>query len=191
VLDLDYVTPAEWVDAVLADLDSFLRDHAANERKASAAAMRLVVHHHDIPSLVDAMVRLADEEMQHFRQVYAILRERDAGLGQDFPDPYMTRLHGAMRKRVKSEFLLDRLVVFSIIEARGCERFGMLADALEDGRLKRFYADLTRAEARHRGLFVRLARELFDAATVTRRVNELVAVEAEIAASLPLRSVLH
>lgn len=191
VLQLRCNTAPTWVQAVLCDLDSFLQDHAANERKAVASAMRLAVHHHDSTILVDAMVELAREELEHFQMVYAILRERGVGLGQDAPDPYMTRLHRAMRKEVKSEFLLDRLVVFSIVEARGCERFGILADALEPGKLRDLYSDLTRAEARHRGLFVRLARQLFDATAVSQRIEALVDVEASIVASLPHRAALH
>ncbi len=191
MLQLAYRTPPQWVDAVRADFDAFLQDHAANERKASGAAIRLAVHHYDLPALVDAMVEIAHEEMEHFRQVYAILRDRGRDLGPDTPDPYMSKLYGAMRKKVKSEFLLDRLVVFSIIEARGCERFGMLAEALDEGAMKAFYTDLTRAEARHRGLFVRLARDIFDATTVNDRVAALVKIEAEIAASLPLQPTLH
>ncbi len=184
-------TPREWVDTVRADFDSFLQDHAANERKASAAAIQMAVQHHDVPPLVDALVELAEEEMVHFRRVYEILRERNIGLGQDSPDPYMAKLHGAIRKAARSDFLLDRLVVFSIVEARGCERFGLLADALEEGPLKTFYSDLTRAEARHRGLFVHLARDIFDPSTVADRIGTLVGIEAEILAALPLQATLH
>ncbi len=191
MLLLAHDTPIEWTEAVLADFDAFLQDHAANERKASAAAMRLAVHHFDVPHLVDAMVEVAGEELEHFRQVYEVLRSRGTDLGQDAPDPYMTRMHGLMRKERKSQFLLDRLLVFSLIEARGCERFGLLAEVLEPGAMKDFYAELTRAEARHRGLFVRLARELFASDEVNDRLQELVAGEAEIAATLPFRAALH
>ncbi len=191
MLQLRSNTPPEWVDAVRADFDAFLQDHAANERKASASALRLAVHHYDCAPLADAMVDLAREEMEHFQLVYRILRQRGSGLGQDAPDPYMTRLHGAMRKEEKSAFLLDRLLVFSIIEARGCERFGMLAEALEAGAMKTFYSDLTRAEARHRGLFVRLASQFFDSATMRRRIDALLDAEAVIVASLPFRAALH
>jgi len=191
VLLLAHHTPIEWTEAVLGDFDAFLQDHAANERKASAAAMRLAVHHFDVPQLVDAMVDIAGEELEHFRQVYEVLRSRGTDLGQDAPDPYMTRMHGLMRKERKSQFLLDRLLVFSLIEARGCERFGLLADVLEPGSMKDFYAELTRAEARHRGLFVRLARDLFASDQVNDRLHELIAGEAEIAATLPFRAALH
>lgn len=192
MLDLRYTTDAAaWVAAIRSDFDAFLQDHAANERKASAAAMRLAVHHHDLPELVEAMIGLAAEEMEHFQLVYRVLRERGAGLGQDAPDPYMSRMHGLLRKENKTEFLLDRLLVFSIVEARGCERFGLLAEALEPGPLKTLYADLTGAEARHRGLFVRLARQIFAAGEVAERLDRLIDLEAGIVAALPLRAALH
>lgn len=191
MLHLTHDTPQAWVDVALADFDAFLQDHAANERKASVSALRLAVHHHDIPALVDATIDVAREELDHFRQVYDLIVSRGGELGQDAPDPYMTRLHGAMRRERKSEFLLDRLLVFSLIEARGCERFGMLAEALAAGPIRDFYAELTRTEARHRGLFTRLARDLFDAAAVRQRIDTLVAIEAEISAALPLRPSLH
>lgn len=184
-------TPTAWLTAVEADFDAFLRDHAANERKAAASAMRLLVHHHDCDPLVDAMVALIEEEMHHFRRVLELLRRRNRPLGQDAPDPYMTQLHRAMHKEEKSEFLLDRLLVSAIVEARGCERFGILGTALANDELRAFYRELAAAEARHRGLFVALARELFAPPAVTGRLDTLLDVEAEIVASLPLRAALH
>ena len=45
-------TAPAWVEAVCADVDSFLRDHAACERKASAAALGFVAHYPDRRELV-------------------------------------------------------------------------------------------------------------------------------------------
>jgi tRNA-(ms[2]io[6]A)-hydroxylase len=67
----------------------------------------------------------------------------------------------------------------------------MVADALEPGALKSFYADITRSEARHHGLFVRLAREYFPAEGVQARLDELLDAEAEIIDRLPLRAAVH
>jgi tRNA-(ms[2]io[6]A)-hydroxylase len=74
------------------------------------------------------------------------------------------------------------------MEARGCERFGLVAGALPPGPLQEMYRDLTVSEARHRGLFVSLAREYFDALAVQARLDELLEIEAEIVRSLPLRA---
>ena len=66
-------TPSQWLDAVLGDFDLFLQDHAANERKASTMAMSMVAHYPDRPELVTAMVDLALEELNHFRQVLRLM----------------------------------------------------------------------------------------------------------------------
>jgi len=57
--------------------------------------------------------------------------------------------------------------------------------------MKEFYEDIARSEARHHGLFTRLARRYFDTATVEARLDELLDREAEIVAALPLRAAVH
>jgi len=184
-------TSAAWLAAVLGDFDAFLQDHAANERKASASAMTLAVHYPERRALVDAMVELAGEELEHFGQVYALLVGRGLTLGVDTADPYMSGLTRLMRKRHMEHFLLDRLLVFGIVEARGCERFETLAPALSDPTLRAFYAGLTRAEARHHGLFVRLAHATAPRTVVAARLDALLDAEAAIVAALPARAAVH
>lgn len=191
MLRLRTTTSSAWVDAVCADVDPFLQDHAANERKVSGSALQLAVQHPERRSLVDAMVALAREELEHFARVYAVLGARGQGLAQDAPDPYMGALHRLVRRADVREFLLDRLLVFGVVEARACERFGLLAEALPDPDLRAFYADLTRAEARHHALFVRLAQDVMSRARVAARLAEIVDAEAAIVAALPIRPALH
>lgn len=191
MLALRHDTPDAWTAVALADLDAFLRDHAANERKVSGSALWLAVHYPAHTELVDAMIDLAREELGHFKAVYDLLRERGGGLGQDCPDPYMGRIHALIRKGVSRAHLLDRLLTFAIVESRGCERFRLLAEALPAGRLRDFYRGLVGAEARHHAIFLRLARHYFPAAEVDPRLDELLDREAEIARALPLRAALH
>ena len=68
-IELASDSSAAWLECVLQDFDSFLVDHAANERKASAMAMTMVAHYPDRTRLVAEMVDLALEELTHFRQV--------------------------------------------------------------------------------------------------------------------------
>jgi tRNA-(ms[2]io[6]A)-hydroxylase len=86
--------------------------------------------------------------------------------------------------------LLDRLLVFAVIEARSAERLGLLAGALDDARARELYAQLTVAEIRHRDTFLALAR---DAAPKTWRARaaELAALEAEILARRPVAARIH
>ena len=191
MLRLRCSTPSIWVDAVMGDLDAFLQDHAANERKVSASAMTLAVHYPRRRPLVDAMVRLAREELEHFARVYDLLAARGQTLGHDAPDPYMRDMRRLMRKRDVEEYLLDRLVVFGVVEARACERFTLLAHALSAPRLRDFYRGLARAEARHHGQFLRLAHHYAACRTVTTRLAAVLDAEAEIVAALPIRAALH
>jgi tRNA-(ms[2]io[6]A)-hydroxylase len=182
-------TPAAWVDAVRGDFDAFLRDHAACERKASATAMTLASHYRDKEPLVTAMVDLACEELHHFRKVYAFIVARGGQLGDDTKDRYVRELLGLAR-RAPEVYLLDRLLVAGVIEARGCERFHLLADALE-ADLAPLYADFARSEARHAELFVALAKRYYAEADVDARLHEIREKEAEIMRALPLRPALH
>ena len=191
MLPLRYPTPDRWTAVVVAGLDLFLKDHAANERKVSASALRLAVHYPGRPALVEAMVDLAREELDHFKRVYDVLVTRGQALGQDEPDPYMSRLRRLMRKRDTADYLLDRLITFSIVEARACERFRMLSEALDDAHLGAFYGELAGAEARHHGLFLRLARTYFPHRTVGERLDQMLDAEADVVRALPLRAALH
>jgi len=57
--------------------------------------------------------------------------------------------------------------------------------------LKRFYRSITRSEAEHQGLFVRLADRYFDSSEVRARLDELLTAEAGIVRDLPIRVALH
>lgn len=190
MLPLAVPTPAAWLEVVLGDFDAFLLDHAACERKASATGMAFVVRYPDRRELLAPMIAFAREELEHFERVYAIIEARGLMLKPDSKDPYVEALSRWIRTG-RDERLLDRLVMGGVVEARGCERFGMIAAALPEGSLKQFYVELTRSEARHVGLFHRLARRLFPTAEVDARVRDLLAHEGEVIAQLELRPALH
>ena len=88
-------------------------------------------------------------------------------------------------------FLLDRLLVASIVEARGHERFQLAADHVEDEPLRAFYSAIARSEARHYELFLELAHQYFDAETISPRLQVLLEAEAEIVKGLPMVAALH
>ena len=188
-MKLHLSTPPEWIDAVLADFDAFLLDHASCERKASASALAFTTQFPGRPELVAAMIELAREELEHFQQVVRVIAARGLALEADRKDPYVRRLRAETRQG-RDAFLLDRLLVSGIVEARSCERFALLAGALK-GELRDFYRELAGAEARHHALFVRLASDAFDPALVSDRLDELLEAEARIVAELPLRAAVH
>ncbi len=187
---LRIATRPEWLLAVTSDFDSFLGDHAACERKASATALTFVAHYPDRAELVTAMIQLAREELDHFQQVHREIAKRGLVLGPDTKDVYVLKLRERIR-RGPAFYLMDRLLVAGVVEARGCERFGMIADALPAGRLKDFYHTLGRSEAQHHQLFLGLAHRYFQTTEVTARLDSLLDAEAEIVSQLPLRPALH
>lgn len=183
-------TRPDWTAAVLADLDAFLLDHAANERKASASALALVAHYPDRPELVRRCIDLAIEELEHFREVQRRIAERGLSLGPDTRSEYLRRLSAEFRDG-SEHYFLDRLLTAAIVEARGCERFGLLAAALPEGDLRDFYRGLARSEVRHHETYLSLARAYFDAGEAERRLAELLDAEARLLEAQPLRAALY
>lgn len=184
-------TSPAWVAAVLGDFDAFLLDHAACERKASASAMAFVAHYPDRPELVAQCIGLAREELEHFQQVAEWVARRGLVLAPDRRDPYMHALARVFR-RGSELYFLDRLLTAGVAEARGCERFGLVAAGLPaEGDLKEFYRDLARAEVRHQDLYLGLARLYFDEADVAARLREILEAEARVLVEMPIRAALY
>lgn len=183
-------TPTAWITTVLADFDGFLLDHASAEKKASGMAMSMISHYPDQPRIVSAMVDLAVEEMNHYREVMRLVLERNLTPAADLKDPYIHALNRNVRKQAE-HFLLDRLVVAAVVERRGAERFSLVADALQDPPLEKFYRAIAASEKRHWHLFVELATQHFAATTVIHRFNQLSAKETAIIQTLPVRAALH
>ena len=193
-LKLAVQTSSEWLATVLGNFDEFLLDHAANERKASAMALSLVAHYPDRPSLIEAMIDLALEELNHFRQVVRIINKRGLVLKPDEKDQYINQLRGHMNKG-SEDYFLDRLLSAAVIEARGAERFALLAAALDDTQpdlsLTSFYQTLTRSENNHYQLFLDQANGYFDRETVQSRLVEWLEFEKSVIQHLSIRPRLH
>jgi tRNA-(ms[2]io[6]A)-hydroxylase len=187
---LEYKTPVDWAEAIVSDMDVFLPDHAAAEKKASSMALGMVAHYPDRVELVAAMIDLALEELSHYRAVVKLIHERGLSLPRDEKDHYINALRRNIR-RGKSHYFMDRLLIGGIVEARGAERFGLIAGALPEGDLKRFYRSITRSEMDHQDLFLRLAENYFEQEKVHARLDELLSAEAAIVSELPFRLALH
>lgn len=192
IMTFELLTPTKpaWTEVVMTDFDRFLLDHAACERKASSMAMSMLLHYPDRENLVKEMTKLAIEELLHFKSVMAHIHERGLVLPGDEKDPYVNELRQAQR-RGSQEYLLDRLIIASIIEKRGAERFGLVAEAQTDLKLKKFYSKITESEQRHYLLFLDLAKEYFNSEIIGTRLNELLIIEAKIIDNLPIKSALH
>ncbi|MCF8247648.1 MAG: tRNA-(ms[2]io[6]A)-hydroxylase [Saprospiraceae bacterium] len=192
-LNLDITVPSrpEWVQAVMADFPAFLQDHADCERKASSMAMSFVAKFPDRTEIIPELIAIGIEELEHFQQVYEIMANRGiplpASMGED---PYVSQLI----KRCHSgrlERFLDRLLIASVVETRGAERFRLVSEAQTDPEMHRFYKILWASEAKHGHVFVKMALNYFDEKTVYDRLAWWMEQEGEIIDGLPIRAALH
>jgi len=190
VLKLHSDTESGWAARMLENFDEVLLDHAHCEKKAAGVAVRLIFQYPAFPFMMEPLSALAREELAHFEEVLGWLERRGLGFRRQKPSAYAGRLRRAVRT-AEPERLLDLLLCGALIEARSCERLGLLADALGEDPLGRFYAGLRKAEARHHGLYVDLACEVAGRAAVEARLPELADHEAEILDTAPREARLH
>lgn len=190
-IDLSCSSSSEWVQAVVSDFDSFLQDHANCERKASAMAMSFVAKYPDRLEILPELIETGIEELEHFQQVYQIMEKRGVQLPAEMTqDLYVKQLIDKCRSG-RIERFLDRLLLASIIECRGAERFRLVYENMEDPELKKFYHNLWASEAKHGHIFVGMALNYFDEKTVYDRLEVLNEMEGEIIKAMPIKAALH
>jgi tRNA-(ms[2]io[6]A)-hydroxylase len=182
MLGLHSKTLARWLDLVDRDLPAILVDHAHCEKKAAGVAMNLIFAYGTVhPQLCEELSAIVVEELDHFRQVLAILERREIGFISQKPSHYGRKLNDLVRPG-EPQRAIDRLLVASLIEARSCERFSLLRDHVRDVELAEFYGSLFESEARHHSTYVQLAWHFAPEASVKARLEELAAAEAAIVA---------
>lgn len=221
MLCLTHPTDPRWAPLAIGDLTAVLVDHAHCEMKAASNALSLAARSPRFPRVVRALVGLAEEEIAHFRRVLDELDRRGATLGKPPVDAYAAELRklasSTGKRRDPEDSLTDRLLVGALIEARSCERFRLLADALAaqgQAELAAFYEELFASEARHFRTLCDLAVEVgsgrvtrphgagaegsaenakgrSDEAHVKDRLAELARAEGEIVARLGLTAAIH
>jgi len=179
MLNLHAPTPDRWLAQVEQRLDLLLIDHAHCEKKAAGVAMNLLFAYVEYSELTRAMTEIVQEELDHFHQVRALLDRRGIRFYKLPPSRYGPKLHELVSKE-EPQRAVDRLLVAALIEARSCERFGLLRDCLADCELAEFYGSLFESEARHHTTYVRLAGQFANEAAVRSRLSELAAAEATI-----------
>ena len=191
-LDLSAATRPEWVRTVLSNFPAFLQDHADCERKASAMAMSFVAKYPDRVEIIPELIETGVEELEHFQQVYGHMEKRGIRLAKEIKqDPYIQGLMELCKSDPINRFL-DRLLLASIIECRGAERFRLVCNALDnDPDLKAFYHVLWTSEAKHGNIFVKMALRYFPEKQVYERLEELNRAEGKLIDALPLRPALH
>lgn len=188
MLGLQLPTDPRWVNLAEMDLEEILTDHAYCEQKATTSCISLIQQYPDRTELVRELSPIVTEEWGHFRMVLKELEKRNLQLGQQRKDEYVNALLKFQKKGgSREDRLLEKLLVFALIEARSCERFRLLSLHINDDYLKQFYHKFMVSEAGHYRLFIDLAKIYSPEAQVKERWAAYLAYEAEVMKELELR----
>ena len=193
ILKLQLPTDPRWVKNVVeSNIEELLTDHAYCEQKAATNAITLIVQNPNLSDVVQQMIDLAQEEMDHFKRVHEIILQRGFTLGKERKDNYVNEL----RKFIivgggREAQLIDRLLFSAMIEARSCERFKVLSENINDEQLSVFYHELIISEAGHYTMFIGLAKKHAETIDVDKRWKEFLAFEAQVIQNYGKQETIH
>jgi len=188
ILGLHLPTDPRWVDLAAISLEDILTDHAYCEQKAATSCISLIQRYPDKTELVNELSPIVTEEWGHFRLVLQELRKRNLHLGKQRKDEYVNKLlQFEIRGGREEDRLLDKLLIFALIEARSCERFKRLSEGLDDDYLRNFYRRFMESEAGHYVTFIELAETYVDKEKVRKRWQEWLTYEADIMKNMEMR----
>jgi len=193
ILKLQLPTDPLWVKNVVeSNIEELLTDHAFCEQKAASNGITLIVQNPNLPDLVNEMIALVQEEMEHFKRVHDIIQARGFVMGSERKDNYVNQL----RKFIvvgggRTAQLVDRLLFSAMIEARSCERFKVLSENINDEELSTFYHELMISEATHYAMFIRLAKKYCGDIDVDARWKQYLAYEAQVIQNYGKAETIH
>lgn len=193
ILKLQLPTDPTWVTNVVeSNIEEILTDHAYCEQKAATNAITLIVQNPNLSDLVQEMIALAQEEMEHFKRVHDLIIQRGYVLGRERKDNYVGELAKFIIKGGgRTVQLIDRLLFSAMIEARSCERFKVMSENINDAELAAFYHELMISEATHYAMFIRLAKKYAEDIDVDARWKEYLAFEAQVIQNYGKRETIH
>ena len=171
-------TSEQWINLAISNPMEILLDHAHCERKAAGVALQLMFRYVSEPGLSEVLSPIAREELEHFERVLSILNGRGIKLQKLPSPPYGSILAKNIRKD-EPKRMLDSFLMAGLIEARSHERMTLLSIHSPDAELRNLYADLLKSEARHFGIYWKLADERFDRNILNTRLEALASVESE------------
>jgi len=192
MLGLKLPTDPRWVNVVEKNIAEILTDHAWCEQKATTNSINLMVQFPECTELVDAMMTVAREELEHFQQVFQKIVERGYVLGRERRDEYVFELNNFIRKgHTRNIVLVDKLLFSALVEARSCERFKVLSENISDPDLREFYRELMISEATHYTLFLKLAHQYAEGIDVDKRWQEFLKFEGKIITKYGKKETVH
>jgi len=193
ILKLKLPTDPQWVtNVVQSNIEEILTDHAFCEQKAASNAITLIVQNPNLSELVQEMVLLAQEELDHFKRVHNLILQRGFVLGRERKDNYVNELAKFIIKGGGREAqLIDRLLFSAMIEARSCERFKVMSEHINDAELSAFYHELMVSEAGHYTMFIRMAKKYAVTIDVESRWKTFLAYEAQVVQNYGKSETIH
>jgi tRNA-(ms[2]io[6]A)-hydroxylase len=192
MLGLKLVTDPKWVNIVESNIEEILTDHAWCEQKAASNAISLIAQNSEKEELVSELMIIAQEEIEHFKMVHDLIKERGLTFGRERKDSYVNELFKFMKKDgSRNDALCERLLFSAMIEARSCERFKVLSENIKDPILAQFYRDLMISEAGHYTTFLAFARKYADNVDVEKRWQEWIAYETSIITNYGKQETIH
>ena len=192
MLGLKLPTDPRWVGIVEKNIEEILTDHAYCEQKAATNAITVIVKFPEYPDVVDAMVELAKEEMDHFQMVHQELLKRGFQLGRERKDEYIHDLLAYINKGgSREQQFVEKMLFSAMIEARSCERFRLLSEEISDLKLRKFYRELMESEARHYTLFLKFAKKYAKTIDVNKRWQEFLTYEATLMKKYGKKETIH
>jgi tRNA-(ms[2]io[6]A)-hydroxylase len=184
MLGLKLPTDPRWVNIVEKNIQEILVDHAYCEQKAASNAISIIIQYPQYSDLVEAMIAISQEEMEHFRMVHQKLLDRNLTLGFERKDPYVNDLAAYLRQHKsggsRESHFVNQMLFAAMIEARSCERFKILSEQIQDEDLRIFYRDLMESEARHYTTFLGFARKYGTGIRVDERWQDFRDFEASL-----------
>ena len=188
---LRLLTDPRWANIAEGNLEEILTDHAWCEQKATTNAITIITMCPEYPEIVTELLKIAQEELEHFQMVHEIIKKRGYEFGRERKDDYVGQLFKFIVQGTRKEYIIDRMLFAAMIEARSCERFRVLTENIKDEELKTFYKDLMISEAGHYTTFIGFARQLGDAEKVNARWEQWLDYEAEIIKSYGKKETIH
>ena len=178
---LSSLTSDDWIKLALSNPIDILIDHAHCERKAAGVAIQFMFRYPSEPNLAEVLSPIAREELEHFEKILYFLKVLGHSLKSLKPPPYGAELAKNIRKEEPYR-MLDSFLIAGLIEARSHERLGLLALNSEEESFKVLYESLLESEARHFGIYWKLAQTKFSKNQTFTRLEALSKIESEILA---------
>lgn len=188
---LRLLTDPRWANIAEGNLEEILTDHAWCEQKATTNAITLITMLPEYPGIITELLKIAQEELEHFQMVHEIIKKRGYTFGRERKDDYVGQLYKFIVQGSREDYILDRLLFAAMIEARSCERFWVLTENIKDEELKVFYKELMISEAGHYTTFISFARQLGNVEKVNTRWEEWLDYEAQIIKSYGKKETIH